>query len=196
MASKGFADHERFTVGQMRNIDPSQKVLTSTSGACIPSHDRERLDCYFTSLGIWKVKGEEDIKKDIEQATQELSKDPVKQVKEFKASFCDEKKMTRPDAVLLKYNVAYRAMMASAKTFCERPSRETLLSLFRTMAEMDGRKCNCLVTDWHSTLVRQRDRWIENSGPNGLCGVIQVFTLIPDDIKKMKEPTGPVLWTH
>ena len=59
----------------------------------------------------------------------------------------------------------------------------------------DAKKCKCVVSDWRSTLLRQADRWIENAGPSGLCGVIKVFTLVPHDLKKMKEPAGPVLWT-
>ena len=43
--------------------------------------------------------------------------------------------------------------------------------------------------------MRQTDRWVENTGPSGLCGVIKVLTLVPHDLAKMKEPTGPVLWT-
>ena len=31
--------------------------------------------------------------------------------------------------------------------------------------------------------------------PSGLCGVIKIFTLVPQDFKKMKDPTGPILWT-
>src|SRR5215467_8923139 len=49
-ASSSFADHERFIVGEMRNVDPSEKIISSTSGACVPSHDRERLECYFTTF--------------------------------------------------------------------------------------------------------------------------------------------------
>jgi len=194
-ASRSFADHERFIVGQMRNIDPSQKVFASTSGACISSHDRITLECYFTSFGIWKVKDQEQIKRDVEQATQQFNKDSGKQLKEFTKSFCGDKRMAQADPVLLKYDVAYRTITASAKAFCEHPSRDSALGLFRTMSDMEGRKCYCLVTDWHSTFTRQNDRWVENTGPNGLCGVIKVFTLVPHDIKKMKEPTVPVLWT-
>lgn len=42
--------------------------------------------------------------------------------------------------------------------------------------------------------MRQTDRWVANTGPSGLCAIINVFTLVPHDLRKMKEPTGPVLW--
>jgi len=80
-------------------------------------------------------------------------------------------------------------------SFRDHPSRDSILSLYRTMIEIEGKKCKCVVSDWRSTLVRQADRWIENAGLSGLYGVIKVFTLIPHDLKKMKAPTGPLLWT-
>src|SRR5262245_43988976 len=63
--SSSYAEHERFTVGAMRNVDPSDKIITSTSGACVPTHDRQRLDCYFTSFGLWKSKTDEELKKQV-----------------------------------------------------------------------------------------------------------------------------------
>jgi hypothetical protein len=76
-ASSSYADHERFIVGVMRNVDPSEKIITSTSGACVPGHDRERLECYFTSFGLSKAKTEEEANKDFEQVAKELNKDPA-----------------------------------------------------------------------------------------------------------------------
>jgi hypothetical protein len=194
-ASRGYANHERFTVGAMRNVDPSEKIITSTSGACVPSHDRERLECYFTSFGLWKTKTEEEVKKNWEQFSQEMNKDSAKYIKELKKSICDDKKMMQPDPIRLKYNVLYKTMAISIKAFCEHPTRDSALSFLRTMTEIDAKKCHCVVTDWRSTFVRQIDRWVANEGPAGLCGVIKVFTLVPHDLKKMKDPTGPVLWT-
>ena len=63
---------------------------------------------YFTSFGMWNAKTEEETKKDFEQVTQELDKDHVKQIKEMKTSFCDDKKMMKPDPIRLKYNTGYR----------------------------------------------------------------------------------------
>lgn len=197
-ASTAYSNHERFIVGAMRNVDPSVETITSTSGACVPSHDRERLDCYFTTFGLWKAKNEEQAKKDkkeFEQLVQEMKKDSAKQLGELTKSFCDDKKKMEPDSLLLKYNVSYKTMFASVKAFCDRPTRDSALSLIRTIMETDARKCHCVVTDWRSTFVRQIDRWVANEGPSGLCGVIKVFTLVPHDLKRMNEPTGPVLWT-
>lgn len=140
IASDSYADHERFIVGAMRNVDPAEKILTSTSGACVPSHDRERLECYFTSFGMWNAKTEEETKKDFEQVTQELDKDHVKQIKEMKTSFCDDKKMMKPDPIRLKYNTGYRTFLASLTAFCERPTRDSALGLFRAMGELDAKK--------------------------------------------------------
>jgi hypothetical protein len=83
---------------------------------------------------------------------------------------------------------------ASAKAFCEHPTRESALNMVRTMY-VDAKKCKCIVTDWRAAFVRQRDRWVANVGPSGLCGVINVFTLEPADVGKMKTPGGPLLWT-
>ena len=194
-ASRTHADHERFIVGEMRNVDPSAEIITSISGACVPSHDREKLDCYFTSFGLWKSQTEEQLKKEFEGLVQELNKDPAKQLQEMKKAFCSDKKITQPDPLRLKYNVWAKAYFTSIKAFCERPSRDAALAFFRTMMEADAKKCRCVVSDWRSTLMRQVDRWVENSGPSGLCGIIKVFTLVPYELKKMKDATGPILWT-
>ena len=47
VATSASADHERFIVGEMRDVNPSPKTTTSISGTCVPSHDRERLDVPF-----------------------------------------------------------------------------------------------------------------------------------------------------
>jgi hypothetical protein len=195
MASPAFADHERFMVGKMQNADPSASGITSASGACVPSHDRENLKCYFTSFTLWQVKRAEKAKTELDELTREMSHLSTARLGELTASFCADKKMRTPDAVLMKYNVAYRALATSLKAFCERPNSETALSMLRVMVESDARKCNCAVTDWRSTFVRQHDRWVSTSGPTGLCGVITVFTLVPYDLTKMREPLGPTLWT-
>ncbi len=187
------AHHERFIVGEMRDVNPSPKIITSISGTCVPSHDRERLDCYFTAFLLSKRKTEDQVKKDYEEAVNEMNKDPQKVLKELRKSTCEQK--FQPDPVRLKYNVAYEKAVASTKAFCEHPTRESALNLFRTMNENDAGTCNCVVNDWRATFVRQTDRWVANIGPSGLCGVISVFTLVPHDVRKMRQPTGPTLWT-
>lgn len=116
-AAEVHADHERFVVGGMQNVDPSTDILTSTSGACVPSHDRERLECYFTSFGLWKVTKEENLKKDFEAIEQEINKDPAKQMRELKKSFCDDKKVMEPDPIRLKYNVWAKSFHGAVKAF-------------------------------------------------------------------------------
>jgi hypothetical protein len=141
-APRADADHERFLVGEMRNVDPSADTITSTSGACVPSHDRERLDCYFTSFALWKAQTEEQLKKQYEEAAQELNKDPAKTIQELRKGFCSDKRMTEPDPIRLKYSAWARAFHASVKAFCERPTRESALAFFRTMREADAKKCS------------------------------------------------------
>ena len=113
-ASRSGADHERFIVGEMRNVDPSVDIITSTSGACIPSHDRERLDCYFTSFGLWKAQTEEQLKRQYDDLVAELQKDPAKQIQELKTSFCADKTLTQPDPLRLNYNAWARTFFASS----------------------------------------------------------------------------------
>lgn len=192
--SSGYADHERFTVAEMRNVDLSAEVITSTSGACVPSHDRERLDCYFTSFGLWRTQTDQQLKKQFDDAVQETNKDPAKQIRDLKKVLCDDKKLMEPDPIRLKHNVGARAFYGSVKAFCDRPTRDSALTFFWTMTESDARKCRCMVSDWRSTFVRQIERWVENTGPSGLCGVVKGFTLIPHDLAKMKETAGPILW--
>src|SRR5262249_51820952 len=81
------------------------------------------------------------------------------------------------------------------KAFCANPSQDSLLALINTMNEIEGKKCRCIVAEWRSTFSRHGDRWIENTGPTGRCGVVTVSTLIPDDVRKMGKPPRPVLWT-
>jgi hypothetical protein len=195
-ASIAHAGHERFTVGEMRDVDPSAIVITSISGACIPSHDREKMECYFTSFALWRTKTPEQIKKeekDERDLEQELKKDAAKMIKDMKKTFCEEK--TAPDPLVLKYNVPARTLFAAVKDFCGHPTRDSALGLVRAVTRLDERKCSVAVTDWRSTFLRQGDRWVENTGPSGLCGVINVSTLVPQDAKKIDTPTGPVLWT-
>ena len=193
--SNAYADHEVFRVGSMRNADPSAAVITSTSGTCVPSHDRDKLECYFTAFALWQAKSAEDMKKELDELARTMTQFSAAQLAEANASYCADRKKFEPDPLLLKYNVPYSALIVSMKAFCERPCRETALDLLRTIVLADAKKCNCVVTDWRSTFSRHGDRWVSHSGPSGLCGVIKVFTLVPYDLKKMREPLGPMLWT-
>jgi hypothetical protein len=133
------------------------------------------------------------VKKDYDEAVNEVNKDPGKVIKEFRKSACEQK--IQPDPTRLKYNVAYERFVVSTKAFCEHPTRESVLNVFRTINENDAVMCNCVVSDWRATFVRQTDRWVANVGPSGLCGVITVSTLVPQDLTKIRQPTGPTLWT-
>ena len=133
------------------------------------------------------------MKKDYDEAVNEVNKDPGKVIKEFRKSACEQK--IQPDPTRLKYNVAYERFVVSTKAFCEHPTRESVLNVFRTINENDAVMCNCVVSDWRATFVRQTDRWVANVGPSGLCGVITVSTLVPQDLTKIRQPTGPTLWT-
>jgi hypothetical protein len=84
------AHHERFAVGSMRDTDQAADAITSTSGTCIPSHDRERLECYFTTFALLRATRPEDLKKQLAEGVEELNKDSAKLVKDMKRGFCDE----------------------------------------------------------------------------------------------------------
>jgi len=194
-ASTAYSDHERFGVGEMRNVDPSNDTIVSTSGTCIPSHDRETLVCYFTAFYLAKSFTDAKLKKQYDDAVQELKNDPKAHIEGLKKMCSDRKMMQAPDPIRLKYSAWLKAFVISSKSFCENPSADSALAFTRTMTDVEAKKCRVLVNDWRSTLVRQTDRWVENVGPSGLCGAITVFTLVPHDINKMREPTGPLLWT-
>jgi hypothetical protein len=91
----------------------------------------------------------------------------------------------------LKYaSVSSRAFFAAIQEFYTRPTRDTAVSALRAMAYADAKKCQCVVSDWRSTFVRQTDRWVENTGPSGLCGVIKVLTLVPRSREDDERATG------
>jgi hypothetical protein len=188
-----FADHERFGVASMGDADPSGDTITSVSGACVPTHDREKLDCYFTSFSLYKERSDEERKKELDEFVEGLNRDPARHIAALKKGFCNQK-MLNPDPVRLKYSVWLRTFYPSMKTFCENPSRDSALNFFKTMTEAGAGKCRCWVSDWRASFIRQVDRWVSNSGPAGLCGVVRVGTLTPQDPKKMKETVGPTLW--
>jgi hypothetical protein len=195
LVGTAYAGHERFVVGQMQDVAPLTDTVSATSGACIPSHDRETLACYFTFFDVTKALTEAQRKKQNDETEQALKKDSKQFMNQMK-SMCSDPKM-QPDALQrrVQYNEWAKRFPGAVKAFCDNPSIESALALTRVMADEEAKKCHVVVTDWHGTLTRQVDRWVANVGPTGLCGVIQVFTLVPHDVKKMREPAGPVLWT-
>ena len=188
------AGHEQWIVGEMRDVDPAAKSITSVSGTCVPSHDREKLDCYFTSFSLARTSSDETLRKGDEEIQQELRKDPSKVVQEMRKAVCtgDMSKAPKP---LLQSTAQTNAVFLSMKAFCANPSQESFLALFRTMNDVEAKRCRCMVGESRHTLLRRGDRWIENAGPSGLCDVITVSTLIPNDPKKVHTPSGPTLWT-
>jgi hypothetical protein len=187
-----YADHERFIMGHMRDADRASAGLTTVTGTCIPTHGRERLDCYFTSFELWRASTDQQLKEKEQEVEREFQKDPAKVLQGAKEAFCKE-----PIAPDSRTDPTPRAMtlFGLLKSFCQAPTREGALAIFRSLEAADGKKCRCVVSDWRSTFVRQRDSWVENRGPDGLCGVITISTLVPQDVKRITEPLGPLLWT-
>src|SRR5262245_7347530 len=72
--TRASAVHVRFAVAEMRNADPSDDGTgtTSVSGACVPSHDRQTLACYFTAVHLWKT--EHGSRKQLDDIAQEMRK--------------------------------------------------------------------------------------------------------------------------
>ena len=162
------------------------------SGKCIPSHDRQRLDCYFTQVllayqedAASAAKNEAEMLRDLDKAStmQEVQK------------ICKDK--VEEDATLAKYNVNYKTLITAWRALCKgKPSKEGALAFFRTIKELDAKKCRVVINAWLETFTRNIDRWTSRRGPTGVCGVVQANTLRPHDLTKMKEPVGPILWTY
>jgi hypothetical protein len=195
VATSASADHERFIVGEMRDVDPSAKNITSVSGTCVPSHDRARLDCYFTTFSLAR-KSDETLRKAYEEFQQELKTDPVKRIQDMKKTLCSGNiDMSKPPKPLLHSAERTNALFLSEKAFCSNPNQDSLLTLFRTMNEIEGKTCHCTVAESRQTFLRRGDLWVETEGPSGLCDVITISTLIPNDPKAMYTRSGPTSWT-
>lgn len=192
--SSSYADHELFIVGEMRDVDPSAKSITSVSGTCVPSHDRERLDCYFTTFSLARTTSDENLRKGYEEVRQELKKDPVKRIQEMKEAVCTGKTSKQVEP-LLQSAERTKTLSASINAFCANPTQQSFLALIQTMNEIEAKKCRCSVAESRHTFLRRGDRWIENVGPGGLCDVITISTLIPNDPKEMHTRFGPTSWT-
>lgn len=194
LTPSAYAEHEQFVVGEMREVDPATDLIVSTSGMCVPSHDREKLACYFSTFNLFKEKTAEQIakrRKQHEEVMEAVNKEPVKETQEWKKVLCSEP--TFPSRV--KANAAAQAELIATQAFCDKPTTDSLRRIFRAQIERDARTCRCTVTDWRASFERHGDRWVSKEGPSLLCGVIKVFTLIPRDINGIKEFSGPVLWT-
>ena len=141
MPSSSYAAHERFRVFEMRDVDPSAKGIMSVLGTCVPSHDRERLDCYFTLFSIARTKSDETLKKEYEELQQELKKDPVKPIQDMKKALCSgDIDMSKPPKPMLQSVERTNAEFLSMKAFCANPNQESLLAFYRTMNESKPRR--------------------------------------------------------
>ena len=198
MPSSSYADHEQVIVGEMRDVDPAARSIMSVSGTCVPSHDREKLDCYFTTFSLARTSSDETLRKGYEEIQQELKRDPAKRIQDMRKAACTGD-MSKPPEPLLQSAARTNALYLSTKAFCTNPSQESLLALFRAMNEVEVKKCRCIAGESRHSFLRRGDRWIENTGPSGLCDVITVSTLAPHDLKKMDTQSGrtrwPTLWT-
>src|SRR5207245_6614377 len=164
MPSSSYADHEKFIVLEMRDVDLSAKNILSVEGTCVPSHDRERLDCYFTFFLIAR-KSDEEIQKEYEETQQELKKDPVKWIQDLKKTACSGD-MSKPPKPLVHSAERTNAVFLSTKAFCANPGQESLLAWIRTMNEIKAKTCRCTVAETRHTFLRRGDRWIETEGPS------------------------------
>ncbi len=188
-ASSGYATHERFHVAQMREVNPSENSFVVMEGACTPTHDREKLDCYFVTIVMSKPKSVYD------DATAQKFDDYA--LKKEKNSLCSNFNQPPSAANLAEatHNIHFRKFLDAVKAFCAQPSRDTAHRLYQAMAERKSKTCICLIKDFRATFVRQGNRWIASMGPSGRCGETTVEVLEPVDLKDLNTPSGPSLWT-
>jgi hypothetical protein len=183
----GYADHERLVVGTMRDTDPIPGLITWIEGTCAPSHDRQRLDCYFTTVSVLQMKRTEDeVKRDYEQAIKELNADPEKMIGQFR-DLCG-----KISSDYLKHFPGRERSLAAMRTFCERSTRESLLNLLRVVIDDQAKTCRCDVGDWRAVFERREDtRWIARLGPSPPCSAMRFLTFIP--VKPITEWRGVIL---
>jgi hypothetical protein len=169
-----FADHERLAVTEMRDADPVPGLITWIQGTCAPSHDRQRLDCYFTTVSVLQMKRSEDeVRKEYMQAARELDQDPAKTI----ATLRDLCRGVPPDALKRRPG---REMILALRTFCERPTREAALSVMRAVIDDQAKTCRCDIGDWRAVFERREDRrWVARLGPSPPCSGMRFLTFLP-----------------
>jgi hypothetical protein len=101
MPAYSYAKHEQWIIGEMRDADPAAKSITSVSGTCVPSHDREKLDCYFTTFSLARTRSDETLEKGYQEIQQELRMNPTTQIQDMRKGACTGD-MSKPPAPLLQ----------------------------------------------------------------------------------------------
>jgi hypothetical protein len=159
---------------------------SSITVTCAGKKPYSKLSCTVNSLLVTRK-----TVADYEKARQELQKDmetqSEKNLQRMQTQSCSNVESANKDLIpKLKTYSPGRAAVArdgyeQLKSLCECKTRECLASVM--MAQQTGEQNECTVTSraFAIDFVKVDDRkWVSNNGPEGVCGVVSVFTMESD----------------
>src|SRR5262245_48039069 len=153
------------------------------------------LECEFVSISNFKKAKAGGLNKALEDARQQFrdsQKEKLKQMdcQEFEnwlASLRGLPSKLKPDqaAAFQKMSGRERHDMEKGVTsllaFCKNPTEENLLNIAKGTHEKDSKTCSIYTSQFTQKFKWvDKDTWVSNDGPGGLCGVVTVSRLNKD----------------
>jgi hypothetical protein len=165
-------------LGTLRAMDPKDSAAVTVE--CEKSADGSQMTCGFVHVKVSRVKTPEAARAELEknlkqQPLEATTKAVCGNEKEFATQYKD---LAASPRVGENQKAFMTQTMQRMRTFCAKPSLQSLREFSWFMLSKDTRTCKLRTSSWRETFIQNASRvWVSNRGPAGACGVISVSTL-------------------
>jgi hypothetical protein len=179
-------------LGTLKAVDPTDAAAVTVE--CEKSADGSQMTCGFTHVKVSRVKTPAAARAELErnlkqQPLEATTKAVCGNEKDFAAQY---RELAASPRVGENQKTFVTQAMQRMRSFCARPSPQTLREFSWFMLSKETRTCKIRTTSWRETFIQNAARvWVSNRGPAGACGVVSVSTLEerpPDPSAKTKGP--------
>jgi len=179
-------------LGTLKAVDPKDAAAVTIE--CEKSADGSQMTCGFTQVKVSRVKTQEAARAELERNLKEQPLEATTRAvcgneKAFAAQY-------RELAASPRVGDNQKAFVAQAmqrmRSFCARPSPQTLREFSWFMLSKETRTCKIQTSAWRETFIQNASRvWVSNRGPAGACGVVNVSTLEERPMDPNAKTKGP-----
>jgi len=168
---------------------------TALSMECEGQPPFDVIECAFTQTMI-TVPRESDIQKKLTEARSASAADVAKLRKGMCPEISKADVSNNPSNATVAQKASANEATSAMKVACQCVDDRCFINEMMKFFELDAYTCHVYADTFRKTMRKAgKNRWVESSGPNGLCSVVQVATLELDP-KVQKESAVPIEWVY
>jgi hypothetical protein len=187
---------------QRKQLDAPPQILNLGSGtqegsvslSCTGKAPFTRLSCHVYSVWIARPSAD-DYNRSRAELPKDLASKTEAQFRQDQQKMCSQKLSDNDTVARIKsyspgHAASARDAMELIKAMCGCATKDCFTKVMLDQQSHEQNECTIYNSVIPVDFVKVNDRkWVSNNGPEGICGVVDVFTI-------EHEPNDPILWTY